>query len=69
MFYRYEVIDNFLLENDFNELSLIDLKEVQNKEKKVYHNRIFKNGTIESSCIKKETIIRLHDNYHSKAIN
>ena len=69
MFYRYEVIDNFLLENDFNELSLIDLKKVQNKEKKVYHNRIFKDGTIESSCIKKETIIRLHDNYHSKAIN
>ena len=69
MFYKYEVIDNFLLENDFNELSSIDLKEVQNKEKKVYHNRIFKNGTIESSCIKKETIIRLHDNYHSKAIN
>tara|TARA_B100000035_G_C20886808_1_gene503059 strand:+ start:128 stop:745 length:618 start_codon:yes stop_codon:yes gene_type:complete len=69
MFFRHDVIDNFLLDNDLNELISIDLKKVHDKEKKVYHNRIFKNGVIESSCIKKETILRLHENYHSMAIN
>ena len=69
MFFKYEVIDNFMNEHDFNELCSLELNDVNSKEKKVYHNRIFKNGTIESSCIKKETIKKLHNNYHSKAID
>jgi hypothetical protein len=69
MFFKFEVIDNFMKEHDFNELCSLKLNDVDNKEKKIYHNRIFKNGTIESSCIKNETIKRLHNNYHSKAID
>ncbi len=69
MFFKYEVIDNFMKEHDFKELCLLKLSNVGSKEKKIYHNRIFKNGVIESSCIKEETIKRLHNNYHSKVIN
>ena len=69
MFFNYEVIDNFMNENDFNELCSINLKDVKEKEKKVYHNRVFKNGSIEFSCIKKDTLLRLHNNYHSKMID
>ena len=68
MFHKAKVIDDFLTEIDFKELSSLTLKDVKNKEKKVYHNRIYKDGTIESSCIKNETIKRLHSNYHSLAI-
>jgi len=68
MFFPYKVFDNFLEELDLQELSSIKLKDVNDTEKLVYHNRIFKNGHIESSCLKKEVIIRLHNNYHSKAL-
>ena len=65
---KIEVIDNFLTEEDFKELSTLKLKSVNNFEKKVYHNRIFKDGSIESSCVENKTIRRLHNNYHSIAI-
>ena len=68
MFNKIDIIDNFLIEQDFKELISIKLKNVNNNEKKVYNNRIFKNGIIESSCIEEETIQRLHGNYHSTAI-
>jgi len=68
VFHKAKIIDNFLKKEDFKELSTLKLKNVHNKEKKVYHNRIYKDGTIESSCIKNETIKRLHSNYHSVAI-
>ena len=67
MFDKVKIIENFLVEQDFQEITSIKLDEVKDKEKKVYHNEIFKNGTIESSCPTKETIQRLHDNYHFKA--
>ena len=68
MFSKIEVIDNFLTEEDFKELSTLKLDDVRNKEKKVYHNRIYKDGTIKSECIENKTIKRLHSNYHSIAI-
>jgi hypothetical protein len=68
VFHKAEIIDNFLTKEDFKELSTLKLKNVNRLEKKVYHNRIYKDGTIESSCIEKKTIIRLHSNYHSIAI-
>jgi hypothetical protein len=67
MFDKIKIIENFLTEQDFQEITSIKLDEVKDKEKKVYHNKIFKNGAIEPSCLKKETIQRLHDNYHSTA--
>ena len=68
MFHKAEVIDNFLTVEDFKELSGLKLENVNQDEKKVYHNRIFKDGTIESSCMENKTIKRLHSNYHSIAI-
>ena len=64
---KIKIIENFLTEQDFQEITSIKLDEVKDKEKKVYHNKIFKNGTIEPSCLNKETVQRLHDNYHSTA--
>ena len=68
MFHKAEVIDNFLNKEDFKELSTLTLEDVKDNEKKVYHNRIYKDGTVESGCIKDESIKRLHKNYHSIAI-
>tara|TARA_B110000503_G_scaffold101161_1_gene151192 strand:+ start:201 stop:827 length:627 start_codon:yes stop_codon:yes gene_type:complete len=68
VFDKTEVIDNFLTEEDFKELSTLKLDDVRDKEKRVYHNRIYKDGKIESSCIESKTIKRLHSNYHSIAI-
>ena len=50
---KIEVIDNFLTKEDFKELSTLNLKGVNNFGKKVYHNRIFKDGSIESKVAKK----------------
>jgi hypothetical protein len=68
VFHKAEVIDNFLNKEDFKELSTLKLEDVKDDEKKVYHNRIYKDGTVESGCIKDESIKRLHKNYHSIAI-
>jgi hypothetical protein len=68
VFHKAEVIDNFLNKEDFKELSTLTLEDVKDNEKKVYHNRIYKDGTVESGCIKDESIKRLHKNYHSIAI-
>ena len=38
MFNKIDIIDNFLTEQDFKELISIKLKNVNNNEKKVYHN-------------------------------
>ena len=68
MFDKIDIIDNFLTEQDFRELLFIKLKDVSNNEKKVYHNRIFKNGIVESSCIEEKVIKRLHEKYYPTAI-
>ena len=69
MFFEHKIIENFLNEQDFSELNSLKLVDVKDNENKIYNNRIFKDGNIESSCISNETIKRLHNNYHSKAIN
>lgn len=68
MFDKIKVIDNFLTAQDFEELSSINLDKVKDREKKVYHNKIYKNGTIKPSCLNKETIQRLHNSYHFTAL-
>ena len=65
MFDKIKIIENFLTEQDFQEITSIKLNEVKDKEKKVYHNKIFKNGAIEPSCLKKETIQRLQTKWGS----
>lgn len=34
MFFKYEVIDNFMNEHDFNELCSLELNDVNSKKKK-----------------------------------
>ena len=67
--FKYKVFDNFLINEDFQEVSKLNLGEISDNGKRVFHNRIYKNGKIESSCISKETIKRMHDKYFSKALN
>jgi hypothetical protein len=63
-----KIIDNFLNEEDFNELTSLNIKEVKDNEVKVYNNRIDNTGLIKGSIIKDDTIRRFFKNYHSKAI-
>ena len=66
--YKIKIIDNFLNEEDF--LSLCQLKIDQNTKNKfqIYHNEI-DNHRIIKSVIDKNLLFRLHQNYHSKAID
>ena len=63
-----KIIDNFLTNDDFNELCALALKETKDSNIDVYNNYIDKNGLIKASVIKDTTIKRLFKNYHSKAI-
>ena len=64
-----KLIDNFLNEHDLKEIQSLNLTAVKKNEVKVYHNSIDKNNNVKSECINSDTIIRLHRNYHKKAIN
>ena len=63
-----KIIDNFLTNDDFNELCALNLKETKDSSIDVYNNYIDKNGLIKASVIKDTTVNRLFKNYHSKAI-
>tara|TARA_Y100000590_G_scaffold325635_1_gene369456 strand:- start:1340 stop:1969 length:630 start_codon:yes stop_codon:yes gene_type:complete len=65
---KYKIIDNFLDEDDFKNLSSIDIGNVSKSEIKIFHNKIFNNGVIENSCLKKNDVKKLFDNYHDKAL-
>ena len=58
---KIKELDNFLKESDFQEIINLKLKEVGSKEIKVYYNKIFKNGTIQTDCIKNETLKRINE--------
>ena len=64
-----EVIDNFLNTEDLREIESINLEKIDKNKIKVYHNSIDKNNKVESDCIKTDTVIRLHKNYHERAFN
>ena len=63
-----KIIDNFITNDDFNELCTLDLKETKDSNIDVYNNYIDKNGLIKASVIKDTTVNRLFKNYHLKAI-
>ena len=54
--FKYRIIDDFLSKNDLDIVSNLKLGKIENKGKRVFHNRIHKNGFIESSCLSKEII-------------
>jgi len=61
-------LDNFLKESDFQEIINLKLKEVGNKEIKVYYNKIFKNGIIQTDCINNQSLKRINDYCHPVAM-
>ena len=65
-----KIIDNFLLNEDFNELCSINLKKITENQIMVYHNKIYKSGKIEiMECIGENLLKRLFQNYNEKALN
>jgi|TARA_Y100000389_G_C17411516_1_gene491203 hypothetical protein len=64
---KLKIIDNFLNDEDYQDLLNLDIKNNINKKFNIYHNEINDNGII-TSTIDKKLIERLHKNYHSKAM-
>jgi len=64
-----KVIDNFLNDDDYNELSLLKLRKIRENELSVYHNEINKKEEVKAECISEETVRRLFKNYHQKTMN
>ena len=64
-----KVIDNFLNEEDLNELSLLKLRQVKEDELSIYHNEINEKEEVKAECIGEKTVRRLFKNYHHKTIN
>jgi hypothetical protein len=60
------IIDEFLSEQDYRELS--KLKVDCSKGLRVYHNRINRDNVVEINCFDRKLIERLHKNYHEKTI-
>ena len=66
---KLKIIDNFFTEQDFKEILSIQLKQIGNKEVKVYHNSIDKFYKTNTECMSQNFLKKLHKNYHKKAIN
>lgn len=65
-----KIIDKFLSNEDFEELSNISLKKINRGEIKVYHNKITKDGLIKiAECISNDLLKKLHKNYNKKALS
>ena len=65
--YKIKIIDNFLKEEDFNEICKLFV-DGKTKDFEIYHNQINNSGIIKSS-IDKELLKRMHKNYFSKSLN
>ena len=65
--YKIKVIDNFLSPEDFKGLCSLKIEKETNKKFITYHNEISK-GKIVNSSIDKNLLQRIHQNYHSKAM-
>lgn len=66
--FKYKIIDDFLRKDDFNNLLSVRLQDIQNNEINIYHNKIFRDGSVELDCLDKIFINKLFNNYHDKAI-
>ena len=65
--YKIKIIDNFLKEEDFNEICKLFVGG-KTKDFDIYHNEINNSGIIKSS-IDKKLLKRMHKNYFSKSLN
>ena len=66
--FKIKIIDNFLNDNDFNELQKFNLDKEFKEDFKVYHNKINDDGIIEST-IDQNLLKRIHKNNFLKTIN
>ena len=64
-----KVFENFLKNDDFNDLIKIPMDFVGKTNIKIYNNAVNHNGIIKSENINSDLLLRLHKNYHSFAIN
>jgi len=64
---KLEIIENFLSGSDLEELQSINLKKPNDKKMNVYVKKI-KNSNVTGDGMSEDTVRRLHQNYHSKAI-
>tara|TARA_B100000029_G_scaffold494698_1_gene558788 strand:- start:485 stop:1126 length:642 start_codon:yes stop_codon:yes gene_type:complete len=67
--YKIKIIDNFLSDQDFLELTKIAKNLNINQKFNVYHNEIDQNNKIIKSTIDKDLLIKINNNYFSKSIN
>ena len=66
---KIKTIDNFLKQEDFNEICSVTLKNIGRNEVHVYHNSIDKNKNLKNDCFNSKLLNRLHNNYHAKAMS
>ena len=66
---KTKIIDNFLKQEDLNEIQKIKLNEPGKDKIKVYHNKITNDHKVSSECMSEEFLIRLQKNYHDIAID
>ena len=55
-----KIIDNFLDNEDLELIANLNLKKIQSNEVKIYHNKIYKKGNIETDCLSDAQIKNLH---------
>ena len=66
---KLKILDNFLEKKDLITLKELKLETLNNNEIKVYHNKIFKNGTTQSDCLSEKQVKNFQNKYHNKAID
>lgn len=67
--FEIKIIDNFLNDDDFQDLSNYAKNLASNDNIKVFHNEIDKKNNVIKSSIKEDTLKRINKNYLPKAIN
>ena len=53
--FKFEIVDNFLNNEDFSELCSVKLKNIKNTEIAIYHNIIYKNGHTVVDCLSEKS--------------
>ena len=67
--FEIKIIDNFLNDDDFQDLSNYAKNLASNDNIKVFHNEIDKKNNVIKSSIKEDILKRINKNYLPKAIN
>lgn len=66
--FKIKVVDNFLEKKDYKDICHLKIDRYSKKKFQIYHNEI-NNDSIIKSTIDKNLLMRLHQNYHKKAID